>query len=203
LMVREGLRAMLEAARNQVVGESSDPARAIADLVLLQPNVVLLDLALGGRSGMEILDEVKRRALRSRCIVLTMSSNVRDVAQALRLGAWGYVLKTAPILEVTKAIESVVQGRRYLGSSVSELAAEALLHQVPEAQLLDALSARERQIVLLVVQGHSSSEIGALLHLSAKTVDTYRSRLMSKLGVRDVPALVRLAIRMGMIGADR
>ena len=81
LMVREGLRAMLEAARNQVVGESSDPARAIADLVLLQPNVVLLDLALGGRSGMEILDEVKRRALRSRCIVLTMSSNVRDVAK--------------------------------------------------------------------------------------------------------------------------
>ena len=77
------------------------------------------------------------------------------------------------------------------------------MHQVPEAQLLDALSARERQIVLLVVQGHSSSEIGALLHLSAKTVDTYRSRLMSKLGVRDVPALVRLAIRMGMIGADR
>jgi DNA-binding NarL/FixJ family response regulator len=203
LMVREGLRAMLETERNQVVGESSDPARAIADLLLLQPDVVLLDLALGGRSGMEILAEVKRRALRSRCIVLTMSSNVRDVAQALRLGAWGYVLKTAPILEVTKAIESVVQGRRYLGSSVSELAAEALLHQVPEAQLLDALSARERQIVLLVVQGHSSSEIGALLHLSAKTVDTYRSRLMSKLGVRDVPALVRLAIRMGMIGADR
>ena len=203
LMVREGLRAMLTTARNQVVGESSDPARAIADLLLLQPDVVLLDLALGGRSGMEILAEVKRRALRSRCIVLTMSSSVRDVAQALRLGAWGYVLKTAPILEVTKAIESVVQGRRYLGSSVSELAAEALLHQVPEAQLLDALSARERQIALLVVQGHSSSEIGALLHLSAKTVDTYRSRLMSKLGVRDVPALVRLAIRMGMIGADR
>jgi two-component system, NarL family, invasion response regulator UvrY len=191
LMVREGLRAMLETARNQVVGEASEPARAIADLVLLQPNVVLLDLALGGRSGMEILAEVKRRALRSRCIVLTMSSSVRDV------------LKTAPILEVTKAIESVVQGRRYLGSSVNELAAEALLHQVPEAQLLDALSPRERQIVLLVVQGHSSSEIGALLHLSAKTVDTYRSRLMSKLGVRDVPALVRLAIRMGMIGADR
>jgi len=127
---------------------------------------------------------------------------VRDVAQALRLGAWGYVLKTAPILEVTKAIESVVQGRRYLGSSVSELAAEALLHQVPESQLLDALSPRERQIALLVVQGRSSSEIGALLNLSAKTVDTYRSRLMSKLGIRDVPALVRLAIRTGMIGAD-
>jgi DNA-binding NarL/FixJ family response regulator len=202
LMVREGLRTMLESARNRVVGESSDPSQAIADLLLLQPDVVLLDLALGGRSGMEILAEVKRRALRSRCIVLTMSSNVRDVAQALRLGAWGYVLKTAPIIEVTKAIDSVVQGRRYLGSSVSELAAEALLQQVPEAQLLDALSARERQIVLLVVEGHSSSAIGASLHLSAKTVDTYRSRLMSKLGVRDVPALVRLAIRMGMIGAD-
>lgn len=203
LMVREGLRAMLETARHKVVGESGDPTRAIADLLLLQPEVVLLDLALGGRSGMEILAEVKRRALQSRCIVLTMLSNGRDVTQALRLGAWGYVLKTAPILEVTKAIESVVQGRRYLGSSVSELAAEALSHQVPEAQLLDALSPRERQIVLLVVQGHSSSAIGALLHLSPKTVDTYRSRLMSKLGVRDVPALVRLAIRMGMIGADR
>ena len=201
-MVREGLRAMLEAARHNVVGESGDLTQAIADLVLLRPEVVLLDLALGSRSGMEILAEVKRRELHSRCIVLTMSSNAREVTQALRLGAWGYVLKTAPILEVTKAIESVVQGRRYLGSAVSELAAEALLHQEPEAQLLDSLSPRERQIVLLVVQGHSSSQIGALLHLSAKTVDTYRSRLMSKLGVRDVPALVRLAIRTGIIGAD-
>ena len=90
-MVREGLRAMLEAARLHVVGDSGDPTRAIADLVLLQPDVVLLDVSLSGRSGMEVLDEVKRRALPSRCIVLTMSSNARDVSQALRLGA---VLRT-------------------------------------------------------------------------------------------------------------
>lgn len=202
LMVREGLRTMLESARHRVVGEASEPTRAIAELIVLQPEVVLLDLALGDRSGMEILAEVKRRALHSRCIVLTMMSNGREVAQALRLGAWGFVLKTAPILEVTKAIDSVAQGRRYLGSSVSELAAEALSHQVPETQRLDELSPRERQIVLLVVRGHSSADIGGLLHLSPKTVDTYRSRLMQKLGVRDVPALVRLAIRTGVIGAD-
>ncbi len=100
-----------------------------------------------------------------------------------------------------QAITTVLQGRRYLGADVGELAVQGLIEVEPEAAL-KSLSPRERQIIVLVVRGQSSSEIGALLHLSPKTVESYRSRLMAKIGVGDVPALVLFAIRSGLIDAD-
>jgi Response regulator containing a CheY-like receiver domain and an HTH DNA-binding domain len=202
LLVREGLRAMLESAGHKVVGECSDPTPALADLSRLVPDVLLLDLSLAGRSGFEVLAEVQRRGLRIRSIVLTISAQSRHVAEALRLGAAGYVLKTAPIIEVTKAIEVVLQGRRYLGSAVTDLAAQALTDQGRDGNVLDHLSPREQQIIMMVVKGLSSAAIGGQLHLAAKTVDTYRSRLMAKLGVDNIASLVRFAIRCGLIDAD-
>lgn len=202
LMVREGLRVMLETAQYTVVGESSDPTQAIHDLVRLAPEILLLDLTLGSRSGFEVMAELKRRGMHVRTVVLTMSAQPRHVAEAMRLGAWGYVLKTAPILEVTKGIEAVLQGQRFLGSGVNELAVQALTHDGHGDNPLDKLSPRERQIITMVVNGRSSAKIGAQLHLSARTVDTYRSRVMSKVGVHDVPSLVRMAIRTGLIDVD-
>ena len=134
-------------------------------------------------------------------IVLTMSAQPRDVAEALRLGASGYVLKGASAAELMQAIDSVLQGRRFLGSDVADLAVQGLVARDGDAAL-NALSARERQIIARVVRGSSSAEIALLLHLSPKTVDSYRSRLMAKIGVSDVPALVRFAIRAGLIDAD-
>lgn len=201
LMMRDGLRAVLQANGHRVVGESAEPTQALADLQRLAPAILLLDLHLGERSGFELLSEVQRRGLGTRSIVLTMSAQPRHVAEALRLGAAGYVLKDAAAADLMAAIDTVLQGRRYLGSDVADLAVQGLTAPNEDAALA-SLSAREQQIVRLVVGGKSSSEIGTLLHLSPKTVDSYRSRLMAKLSVADVPALVRFAIRTGLIDAD-
>lgn len=200
-ILRDGLRAVLEAIGHVVVGESADPTQALSEIQRLQPEVLLLDLNLGERSGFELLEELRLRKLPVRTIVLTMSAQPRHLADALRLGAYGYLLKGSSATELTSAIGAVLQGRRHLGTDVAGLAAAALSTPM-EASAIDALSVRERQVITLVVRGRSSAEIGALLHLSPKTVDSYRSRLMAKLGVEDVPALVRLAIRAGLIDAN-
>lgn len=200
-MVREGLRAVLQAAGHQVVGETADPTEAVADLARCQPQVLLLDLSLGGRSGMEVLVEIQRRALAVRVVVLTMSAQPQHVAEALRLGASGYVLKGAPASEVLRAIDAVVLGKRYLGQEVADLAVQALTGDAGSDPFA-TLSPRERQIVAMVVRGQSSAAVGRELHLSPKTIDTYRSRLMAKLGVGDVTALVRLAMRHGLLEDD-
>ena len=199
-MLREGLRALLEAAGHRVVGEAADPTRALAELGRLQPGLLLLDLHLGERSGLELLAELQHRKLATRTLVLTMSAQPRHVAEAMRMGAAGYVLKGAAAPELLQAIERVMQGHRHMGPDVAELALTGFTAAPPTA--LSALPPRERQIIALVVRGRSSAEIGDLLHLSPKTVDSYRSRLMAKLQVGDLPTLVRLAIREGLISAD-
>lgn len=202
VILREGLRAVLESAGHRVLGESADPTQALADIIRLQPDVLLLDLNLGDRSGFELLAEIQRRSLGVRCVVLTMSAQPRNVAEALRLGASAYVLKGSPASELLSAIDAVTRGRRHLCAEVADLALQALSGGPGGDEGLASLSPRERQIIALVVKGHSSSAIGSSLHLSPKTVDTYRSRLMAKLGVADVPALVRLAIRNGLIDVE-
>jgi two-component system invasion response regulator UvrY len=200
-IMREGLRALLQALGHEVVGESADPTQALADMQRFGAEVLLLDLNLGGRSGLELLAELQRRRLPTRTVVLTMSAQPHHVAEALRLGAIGYVLKGSTGTELVKAIEAAVQGRRYLGPDVADLAIQVLTKD-EETDPLHVLSPRERQIIVMVVTGKSSSEIGKELHLSPKTVATYRSRLMGKLGVDDVPGLVRLAVRHKLIDSD-
>ena len=200
-MVRQGLRALLSEAGHEVVGDSGDLTEALAQLQQLAPDVVLVDLNVGARSGMELLTELQRRQLPTRPLVLTMSAQPRHVGMALKLGAAGYVLKGSPSEELLQAIESLRCGRRHLGAGVAELAAQALA-QGDGGDPFAALSVRERQVVTMVVDGHSSSEIATALHLSSKTVDSYRSRLMAKLGAADVTALVKLALRHGLISND-
>jgi len=200
-MMRDGLRAVLEAAGHHVVGESDQPTPALADLVRLVPTVLLLDLHLSHRSGFELLEQLQRRKLSTRTILLTMSAQPRHVAEAMRLGAFGYVLKGSPSRDVIDAVEAVSHGRKYLGTGVAELAVEGLMGDSAPSSI-ESLSAREQQVILLVVRGLTSVAIGEQLHLSPKTVESYRSRLMAKLGVSDLPALVRLAIREGLISAD-
>ncbi len=200
-ILRDGIRAMLEAEGHEIVGEAADITTALADVMRLLPELVLLDLNLQDCSGLELLAEAQRRALAVRFLVLTMSSQPRHVADAVRLGAAGYILKGSARVELLRAINAVLGGRRYLGSDAAELAAQALTAPA-DADPLATLSPRERQIITMVVKGQSSPMIGKQLHLSPKTVDTYRGRLMAKLGCNDLPALVRLAIRTGLIDAD-
>lgn len=200
-LMREGLCALLEAKGHEVVGESADPTQALSELQRLRPEVLLLDLNLGGRSGFELLAEMQRRQLPTRCVVLTMSAQPRHVAESLRMGASGYVLKGSAGSDLMSAIASAVQGKKYLGADVADLAMQVLT-QEDDADPLNSLSPRERQIITMVVIGQSSAEIGLELHLSPKTVATYRSRLMAKLGVSDLPGLVRMAIRLKLIDAE-
>ncbi len=200
-IMRDGLRALLEARGHQVVGESVDPTQALADILRLRPEVLILDLNLGGRSGFELLAEMQRRDTPTRCVVLTMSAQPRQVAEALRMGACAYVLKGSAGSELLQAIDAAVLGKKYMGADVADLAFQVFSLK-DEDSPLNALSPREQQIIVMVVNGKSSSAIGGALHLSPKTVATYRSRLMAKLGVTDVPGLVRLAVRYKLVDSE-
>lgn len=200
-LMREALRKVLEKHGHRVVGESEDPTSAIAALGRLEPAVVIVDLRLAHRSGLEVLEHVQQSQLSSRVIIITMSTNPRHVAEALRLGAQGYVLKDSASVELLDAIEAVASGKRYLCKRASALAVEGLMAS-RSVHAIDALSARERQVILMVVSGETSAAIAEQLDLSPKTVESYRARVMAKLGVSDLPSLVRLAIREGLIGLD-
>ena len=200
-IVREGLRAVLEAGGMTVVGESDSVTDALADIERLVPDVVLLDLGLRERSGMDLLSQLGGKGLPTRVLVLTVSDRPWHVAEATRLGAAGYVLKGSSGGEVLSAIHDVLEGRTAFSGAVAARAGEAASGQAPDP--MAALSVRERQIMRMVVSGMSSAAIGQELHLSPKTVDTYRSRLMAKLGVHDLANLVRVAVRLGVIdGTD-
>lgn len=198
-IVRAGLRALLEDAGHAIVGEGADITQALSEVNRLQPEIVLLDLNLDGRSGFEVLAELHRRNQSSRVIVLSMSDQPRNVAEALRMGASGYVLKGSASVELLAAVDAVAAGRRYLGAGLTDIAVQGL---TSDADKGSTLSPRERQILVMVARGKSSAAIGEELHLSPKTVDTYRSRLMAKLELNDIPALVRWALREKLIDLD-
>ncbi len=195
-IVRAGLSALLQGAGHTIVGEGEDITQALSEVNRLAPDLVMLDLQLAGRSGFEVLAEMQRRQMAAKVIVLSMSDQPRNVAEALRMGASGYVLKGSASTELATAVEAVQQGRRYLGEGLGDIAVKGL---TSDADRGNTLSPRERQILVMVASGKSSAAIGDELHLSPKTVDTYRSRLMAKLELADVPALVRWAIREKLI----
>ena len=195
-IVRAGLSALLQGAGHSIVGEGEDITQALSEVNRLAPDVLMLDLNLDGRSGFEVLAEMHRRQMPTKVIVLSMSDQPRNVAEALRMGASGYVLKGSASVELVAAVDAVMQGRRYFGEGLTDIAMQGL---TTDAERGNTLSPRERQILVMVASGKSSAAIGELLHLSPKTVDTYRSRLMAKLELADVPALVRWAIREKLI----
>jgi two-component system invasion response regulator UvrY len=195
-IVRAGRCALLQGAGHTIVGEGEDITQALSEVNRMAPDIVMLDLQLAGRSGFEVLAEMQRRQMATKVIVLSMSDQPRNVAEALRMGASGYVLKGSASTELVTAVEAVQQGRRYLGEGLNDIAVQGL---TSDADRGNTLSPRERQILVMVASGKSSAAIGDELHLSPKTVDTYRSRLMAKLELADVPALVRWAIREKLI----
>ena len=197
-IVREGLRAVLEAGGMSVVGESDSVTEALADIERLAPDVVLLDLGLRERSGLDLLSQLQGRGLSTRVLVLTVSDRPWHMAEATRLGAAGYLLKGASGEEVLGAIRELLQGGTHF-TPLLPGGADARSGVSGGGDPMASLSARERQIMRMVVAGMSSAAVGRELHLSPKTVDTYRSRLMAKLGVHDLANLVRVAVRLGVI----
>ena len=199
-IMREGLRALLS-TEFRVLGDADSVDTGLAGVIKTKPDALILDLGLKGRSGLDLVHELAKREVKVRILVLSMFDQSRHVADAVRAGVHGYVLKGSPGKELIEAVKSIVAGKRYYSAAIADLAIEGLLNEAANDPLA-SLSARERQILELVVNGHSSAAVGELLHISPKTVDTYRSRLMQKLEVHDLTELVRFAVRHRLIDTD-
>ncbi|MCX7901853.1 MAG: response regulator transcription factor, partial [Burkholderiaceae bacterium] len=162
----------------------------------LRPDVVLMDIAMPQLNGVEAARLLRAKWPQARIVMLSMYADAEHVYQALAAGANGYVLKESAGADVVAAVRAVHQGKRYLSPPLAGLEQRAA--QAHAASPLARLSSRERQVLQLVAEGHSSAEIAARIHLSPKTVETYRSRLMQKLGVSDRAALVKFAVQHGI-----
>jgi DNA-binding NarL/FixJ family response regulator len=184
-----------------VIGEAEDGLTAFRQVQETDPDVVVMDISMPRMTGIEAAGEVTRHCPRTQVIFLSMHGAPEQVVQALRAGALGYLVKESAGREVVAAVLAVAQGKRYLSSTITESLVERYLQggDAEQPPALTALSSREREVLKLVAEGSSSARIGELLCLSPKTVDTYRSRLMRKLGVSDLAGLVKVAIRHGLV----
>ena len=198
-VVRDGLRLLLE---NQpdicVVGEVADGREAVEAAVQLKPDVVLMDLAMPLLNGADATASIMEKRENSKIVILSMHSTVEHVFRALQAGALGYLRKESAGNEVVDAVRAVYAGSRYLSQKITESVVDDYIRKRSEESPLESLSQREREILQMLVEGRSGVEIARLLHVSPKTVDTYRSRMMQKLGIGDLPSLVKFALQHGL-----
>lgn len=201
-MMLDGLTALFANAHDMdIVGQARDGRAAIAQATALQPDVVLMDISMPVLNGIEATPAIRARVPTARVLLVSMYSSPDHLFRGLRAGASGYILKESAGGEAICAVRAVFAGRRYLGEGLRELEGIAG-REMSRLSPLERLSAREREVLQLVVEGHSSAEVAGLMKLSQKTVETYRSRLMGKLAVPDVTALVKFALLHGLTPLD-
>lgn len=203
-LVRAGINSLIEGFRGiDVVGEASDGREGLALVRKLQPDMVLMDIAMPGLNGLEATARLVKNHTGVKVIMLSMYANEEYVLQALRAGASGYLLKDAATSELKSAIETVARGEIYLSPAISRTVIDDYLGRLEiPVDPLEKLTPRQREILQLIVEGHSTRQIAGILHVSTKTVETHRAQLQERLGIRDVPGLVRFAIRAGLISSD-
>ena len=198
-LVRDGLRMNLEARGDfVVVGNAVNGRDALAKALALVPDVIIMDIGMPELNGIEATRLVCERLPAVKVLILSMYGSSEHCYRAVRSGARGYILKESAGEEVVTAVGAIMRGRHYFGAGVVNPLENPSGGQQPQKSPLESLSRRELEICQLVVEGKSSSEIAALLTLSSKSVDTYRSRLMRKLGVGNVPSLVSFALQHGV-----
>jgi DNA-binding NarL/FixJ family response regulator len=201
-VLRDGLRVLLEAQPDlHVVGDAADGRSAVHLVEELRPDVAIVDIAMPGLNGIEATRQICQSCPDVKTIILSMHSTTEHVSRALQAGARGYLLKESAGMEVVSAVRAVHAGHRYLSQKISDQVIDDYARQ-PEAGTpqgpLALLTEREREVLQLVVEGNTSAQIAEMLSLSPKTVDTYRSRLMRKLDIDDLPGLVKFAIQHGL-----
>jgi DNA-binding NarL/FixJ family response regulator len=201
-IVREGLVQLLQLQPDLVVvGTCAEGRESLQQIRALLPDVAVLDISMPGLNGIEVAAELQRLGLPVAVVVLSMHSSTEYVFRALEVGAKAYLQKESAAAEIVDAIRAVHAGRKYLDTRIAGIVAGHVGDGLGRGPL-ESLSRREREILQLVAQGHSSTQIGKLLSLSPKTVDTYRSRLMQKLGLADVVSLVKFAIQQGLVSLN-
>jgi len=202
-IMRRGLRALLEAEPDmEIVGEGSTGLEALQLVERLHPTVAVLDMQMPGLSGLDVAREVHTRFPATQTVILSMHSEEEYVTNALRNGRLGYVLKGNSSQDLVSAVRAAAEGRRFLSSELSERAILAYLaqaQQVSPLNMYDTLSTREREVLTLVAEGKTSGEIADVLSLSARTVETYRRRLMSKLDLDNQADLIKFALKRGLV----
>jgi two-component system response regulator NreC len=197
LIVRQGLRLLLEREQIEVIGEASNGLEAIEVIRDSLPDIAVLDYEMPQLGGLGVLTELPRISPKTRAIILTRHMEEPYAIEALRAGARGYVLKTQAGNDVVAAVQHVHRGEVYLSPRISKAVVEAYLAGTDLQSV--ALTSRERQVLQLVGEGRSTKQIAALLGISAKTADSHRAKLMEKLDIHQVAGLVRYAIRSGLI----
>jgi len=201
--VRDGLRALLEAQTDiEVVGDAANGREVLRLAQQLHPDVVVMDIAMPELNGVEATQQMHDAYPSTQVLILSMHSTTEHIFRALQAGARGYLLKDSAGAEVADAVRVVHAGRRYLSQKIAATVIDDYIAERHRTSPLESLSSRERQILQLVAEGKSSTEIAAILFLSPKTVDTYRSRLMHKLDIGDLPSLVKFAIQHGVTQLD-
>ena len=205
-IVRDGLKVLLnEQPDIEVVGDAADGRETVRQVRELVPDVVLMDINMPELNGIESTRQIMESCSSTQVVILSMYATQEHIFRALKAGARGYLLKESAGIEVVKAVREVMAGKRYLSEKISEEVIDEYVHlrdKVEEDDLLSRLSPREREVLQLVVEGKSSAEIADTLYLSPKTVETYRSRLMQKLEIHDIPGLVKFAIQRGLTTLD-
>jgi DNA-binding NarL/FixJ family response regulator len=205
-MMREGLRLILEVEGDiTVIGDAPDGRQAVREIQRLTPDVVIMDIAMPILNGIEATAQIFNSKTSTRIIILSMHSSKEHIFRALEAGATGYLLKESAGKEMVRAVRAVYSGHRFLSDRISHRVIEDYIHERradSKESLIKHLSPREREVLQLVVEGQSSAEIARTLFLSPKTVETYRSRLMKKLGIKDLPTLVKFAIQHGMTSLE-
>lgn len=202
-LVRAGIRALLSAMPTvSVVGEVADGREALRAIASVQPHIVLMDIMMPGLNGLDATARIVKEFPTVRVVMLSMNANEEYVLQAMRAGARGYLLKNVEPAELGQAIAAVARGETYLTAAVSKHVISAYVQRTGAASSLERLTPRQREILQLVAEGHTTKEIAHALGLSVKTIEMHRAQLMEALDIHDIAGLVRYAIRMGVVSSD-
>ncbi|RPI15263.1 MAG: DNA-binding response regulator [Lysobacterales bacterium] len=200
-LVRAGIRALLQALPGvEVIGETGDGVDALDWVRRNPPDAILLDITLPGLNGLEVAARIGRLGVSTRVLMLSMHASPEYAARAFAVGAAGYLNKDSAFDELAAALDSIFAGRRYLCRAIDADQVDEYSRRVtPGESEIEMLTPRQRQILQMMTEGHGTRAIAERLSLSVKTVETHRAQIMQRLGIHDLPGLVRYAIRHGLL----
>ncbi|NOY06541.1 MAG: response regulator transcription factor [Chlorobi bacterium] len=204
-VLRDGLRALLEATGDiEVIGEAENGRDAVRFVEEHQPDVALMDISMPELNGIEATKQITKNVARTRVVMLSMHEDPEYVFRAFQAGASGYLLKESAGRDVVAAVREAASGKTYVSKPIADMLISTTQAKKPqdESSPLECLTLREREILQMVVEGNSNRDISKALSISVRSVETYRSRIMQKLGVYNVPDLVKLAIRHGITSVN-
>jgi DNA-binding NarL/FixJ family response regulator len=208
-LVRAGIRALLEALSDvEIVAEAANGQDALLALQRTKPDVALIDISMPGLNGLELAARASKDVPETRLVILSVHGDASHVAQALRAGAKGYLLKDAAADELPVLVRAVMRGETYLSPGISRHVVDGFLGRgasstPEEADPAALLTPRQRETLQLVAEGKSTKEIAQILDLSVKTVEAHRAQIMERLDIHDIAGLVRYAVRAGLVSSER